>query len=349
MFPASPRKKALCVGVSYKGQNGPYGHSADDFELVAAHSDVDKLAAMRELVAGAEAGDYLFFFFAGHGDQVTNHDGKEDDGMDEIILPIDWEFDPKKPIETRDGYTQIIIDDEMNEILVQNLPKDCRLTALFDSCHSGTMLDLPYERWFGPRSKSPPFERSTIFTIEPTCESPKERMPAHHEEARVYHGTLDSAGTSIDSVAEGPVDRAHISRLTRKGPLELKYVLASMSPRGRTHPLWRKGTWLLRGATRDEKITPPHEKGHAISWSSCSDGQNGYELKSKGGIMVKAFVDILREEPYRTYRDILECLGGRLKDACEKINKNFEKVEWIMQEPQLGSQQKPNLDNLFAP
>jgi hypothetical protein len=28
--------------------------------------------------------------------------------------------------------------------LVKPLPKGCRLTAIFDSCHSGTVLDLPY-------------------------------------------------------------------------------------------------------------------------------------------------------------------------------------------------------------
>jgi hypothetical protein len=28
--------------------------------------------------------------------------------------------------------------------LVKPLPEGCRLTAIFDSCHSGTVLDLPY-------------------------------------------------------------------------------------------------------------------------------------------------------------------------------------------------------------
>lgn len=32
----------------------------------------------------------------------------------------------------------------MHDILVRPLPAKCRLTAIFDSCHSGTVLDLPY-------------------------------------------------------------------------------------------------------------------------------------------------------------------------------------------------------------
>jgi hypothetical protein len=32
----------------------------------------------------------------------------------------------------------------MHDIMVKPLPPGCRLTAIFDSCHSGTALDLPY-------------------------------------------------------------------------------------------------------------------------------------------------------------------------------------------------------------
>lgn len=32
----------------------------------------------------------------------------------------------------------------VHDLLVRPLPAGCRLTAIFDSCHSGTVLDLPY-------------------------------------------------------------------------------------------------------------------------------------------------------------------------------------------------------------
>lgn len=32
----------------------------------------------------------------------------------------------------------------MHAIMVRSLPAGCRLTAIFDSCHSATALDLPY-------------------------------------------------------------------------------------------------------------------------------------------------------------------------------------------------------------
>lgn len=38
----------------------------------------------------------------------------------------------------------MIIDDDLHDMLVRGLPEGCRFTAIFDSCHSGTALDLPY-------------------------------------------------------------------------------------------------------------------------------------------------------------------------------------------------------------
>lgn len=68
----------------------------------------------------------------GHGGQTKDLDGDEDDGYDEVIYPVDFR---------QVGH---ITDDEMHRILVQPLQAGVRLTAIFDSCHSGTALDLPY-------------------------------------------------------------------------------------------------------------------------------------------------------------------------------------------------------------
>jgi hypothetical protein len=37
-----------------------------------------------------------------------------------------------------------IIDNELKNILVDPLPVGCTLLAILDTCHSGTMLDLPH-------------------------------------------------------------------------------------------------------------------------------------------------------------------------------------------------------------
>ncbi len=55
-----------------------------------------------------------------------------DDGMDETICPQDYQ---------RAG---MITDDELFGLIVAPLPAGCRLTAIFDCCHSGSGLDLPF-------------------------------------------------------------------------------------------------------------------------------------------------------------------------------------------------------------
>jgi len=90
------------------------------------------LRAMTWLVKDAKPNDSLFFHYSGHGGQTKDTDGDEGDGYDETILPVDFR------------YAGHIVDDEMHRIMVQPLQPGVRLTAIFDSCHSGSALDLPY-------------------------------------------------------------------------------------------------------------------------------------------------------------------------------------------------------------
>ena len=89
--------------------------------------------AMQWLVNGAQPNDNLFFHFSGHGGQTEDLDGDEEDGYDETIYPVDFK------------QAGMITDDEMHFLMVKPLPPGCRLTAIFDCCHSGSALDLPYE------------------------------------------------------------------------------------------------------------------------------------------------------------------------------------------------------------
>lgn len=70
--------------------------------------------------------------FAGHGGQTEDVDGDEDDGFDEVIYPVDFK---------QAGH---IVDDQIHDVVVKPLRPGVRLTAIFDSCHSGSVLDLPY-------------------------------------------------------------------------------------------------------------------------------------------------------------------------------------------------------------
>ncbi|KAF9784616.1 caspase domain-containing protein [Thelephora terrestris] len=92
------------------------------------------LNAMKWLVKDAKAHDSLFFHYSGHGGRLPDQKGDEVDGYDDVIFPVDYE---QKGV-------GIINDDVLNELLVHPIPDGCRLTALFDSCHSSSVLDLVY-------------------------------------------------------------------------------------------------------------------------------------------------------------------------------------------------------------
>ncbi|CAI2167545.1 19380_t:CDS:10 [Funneliformis geosporum] len=82
--------------------------------------------AIKWLVHDPKAND------SGHGGQLVDESGEEEDGFDETIMPLDFEINGQ------------IIDDELHNLMVAPLPAGVRLTVIFDCCHSGTVLDLPY-------------------------------------------------------------------------------------------------------------------------------------------------------------------------------------------------------------
>lgn len=90
------------------------------------------ISALKWLVQGATSGDSLFLHYSGHGGSQRDPNGIEEDGMNETLIPVDYE---------KNG---VIVDDELNELLVATLPTGVRLTCIMDCCHSGSILDLPY-------------------------------------------------------------------------------------------------------------------------------------------------------------------------------------------------------------
>ncbi|KAI0300077.1 peptidase C14, caspase domain-containing protein [Multifurca ochricompacta] len=152
------RKKAVCIGINYTGQNSQLDGCVNDAKHVY-HFLIDRLGfrardiirltdeahdprnvptranilgALRWLVRGAHKHDSLFFHYSGHGAQVRDRNGDEEDGYDEVIFPVDY------------LQAGTIIDDDLHDGLVKPLPPGCRLTAIFDSCHSGSVLGKCY-------------------------------------------------------------------------------------------------------------------------------------------------------------------------------------------------------------
>ena len=151
-------RRAVLIGINYVGHKKGelsgchndvfnmymylqdyYGFQDEDITVLVDDGDHERptksaiLNAYNTIVRQSQPGDAIFLHYSGHGTKVKDLNGDEDDGYDEAIMPVDYK---------KNG---IIIDDELNDLIVKRLPAGVHVVALYDCCHSGTVLDLPYE------------------------------------------------------------------------------------------------------------------------------------------------------------------------------------------------------------
>ncbi|EXJ67822.1 uncharacterized protein A1O5_09168 [Cladophialophora psammophila CBS 110553] len=152
------RRKALLIGINYIGSQHQLQGCVDDVnnmaEFLASRgfsnhpanmvvlTDMNDprgpyyptahnvLAAMNWLVS--EPGCMCFLHYSGHGGQVPDEDGSHSSGFADTIVPVDFE---------RTGQ---IDSSTLHRALVSALPPSCTLFILFDCCHSGSAVELPF-------------------------------------------------------------------------------------------------------------------------------------------------------------------------------------------------------------
>jgi len=102
-------------------------------ENEAATRDAILGAFHRHLIDPASVGDHSVFYFAGHGSRIRNSRSRELDGKDETIVPADANR------HTGDRSIADIRDKEWDRLFTGVLDRGAWLTAIFDSCHSGSI------------------------------------------------------------------------------------------------------------------------------------------------------------------------------------------------------------------
>lgn len=93
----------------------------------AATRDAIRAQLTEWLPSVVQSGDQVLFFFAGHGSQVWDENGDEDDGLDETIAPADVRADSPE---------YDIVDEQLGEWLRQ-IPTS-NVVFIHDNCHAGT-------------------------------------------------------------------------------------------------------------------------------------------------------------------------------------------------------------------
>jgi len=130
MFLEGPKNDVGAIEALVKGKLG----FAPEGIRVLRDSEATRAAILASfdewLVAGTEPGDRVYLYFSGHGLQVKDESGDEEDGLDEALSTYD--------IVAGDGdWTNVILDDDIDALLAKL--KDRQVSLVIDACHSGTI------------------------------------------------------------------------------------------------------------------------------------------------------------------------------------------------------------------
>lgn len=150
------RRKSLLIGINYYGSRHQLRGCINDVQNVSSflvsrgYSSSPKdmvfltderqgpyhptgqniLAAMDWLVS--EPNCACFLHYSGHGGQVPDPNGIRRSGFNDTIVPVDFETRGQLDSST------------LHRHLVSRLPSNSTLFVLFDCCHSGSAIELPY-------------------------------------------------------------------------------------------------------------------------------------------------------------------------------------------------------------
>ena len=86
---------------------------------------------LTDMLVDAVSGDLVCIFYSGHGTKVFDYNKDEiNSSYDQAIVPID---------------SDILTDDEIKIIINTYLKQNVSLFGFFDSCYSGSVMDLRYQ------------------------------------------------------------------------------------------------------------------------------------------------------------------------------------------------------------
>ncbi|KAJ3107955.1 Ca(2+)-dependent cysteine protease [Phlyctochytrium bullatum] len=292
------KRRALFIGINYVGQNGELRGCHQDVKNMTAFVDqrmpgcekliltdepgvsADKLPTKQNIINGflwlvsnAAPGDHFFVHYSGHGGSVKDNNGDEEDGNDETIYPLDHE---------KAGQ---IRDDEIHQYLCKPLPEGSQLTAVFDSCHSGSVLDLPFSYVLDGGNN--------VVEIDNRVAAAKAFLKGGQAWMKG-----DKQG-AMSAAMEG------VSFLWK----EYGQKGGNNSAPAQSHG----GQAGLTGREND-KVT----RGVVIQWSGCMDSQTSADAHIEGrasGAMSWAFMKAMNESSSPTYVDLLRRVRELLREG----------------------------------
>ncbi|KIK96629.1 hypothetical protein PAXRUDRAFT_138014 [Paxillus rubicundulus Ve08.2h10] len=253
-------------------------------------------------VRGVAPGDHLFFYYAGHGHQVTCNHHSETDGLDEVIF-------------TCTGNQ--IKDNTLKKWLVNPLPSGCKLFALWDSCHSETVLDLDHYTCNDPEGG----------------QSFRHRHEPHGHESRprlsFMRGSFlplrTNARTDVmpKQLRGRPIARASLTLTavsTESSPTRSKWIPFPLSIERVLSPI----SQFKCDGRCERPVSGGKDRAHVISLSACKDNEMAFDDYLKNGTVTKFFVEHLRENKKSTLLQLLTAIRLKRVDEISEARQELD-------------------------
>jgi hypothetical protein len=298
-------------------------------------TQVNMIRELKALVAGAAAGDKFTFFYSGHSDQQDAvNDEQEEDDMDEMLITSD---------------EKTIIDDDLKIMLVDSLPVGCTLLAILDTCHSGTLLDLPH------------FHCNSVYV---PWQSKGERRTMTMQNSNVRRQATDFHLSGVPPPSIETTIEATEGQRPAVQPLQVDAELGEgpPSPRGRTRGTRRPRERMLftqtRYASPEARFVCDGWCKHSddahptvLSLSACSDLQRAWE--GPKGSLTTVLCNYLKKQSNPSYGALMAHINFQLHDnalALHEYTRHERKLEASGQavhfDGELDNFQEPELSSL---
>ncbi|MBW8815835.1 MAG: caspase family protein [Caulobacterales bacterium] len=147
--------------------------------------------ALEALGKRAKPGDWVIFYYAGHGAQAPSTDPAEADGLDEFIVLSGFSVSHPDP-------QQFIVDNDLHGWLVNFFPKTVNVLQIADACHSGSMNRAVGPNHFKARAAS---KNPMAIQLPPGPKDPSAAAPPGDPPNLVYVGAAQDNQFAL----EGPL------------------------------------------------------------------------------------------------------------------------------------------------
>jgi hypothetical protein len=233
------------------------------------------MAAFNWLATYNKPGDSIWLSYSGHGSQVRDPDGDRGSGLDDTICPVDFEQNGQ------------ITSDTLHKAIVSPMNPRCRLTILFDCCHSGSAVELPY-------------------VFRPDADG---RVNLVNQVKQGIH-----LFTSASQIIRGglTVDKVHDVQELIGGARSFFHSLQ--------HPPKPADE---QGLAQEDFVEDWANEGKDVwMFSGCSDEQTSADTSMQGlatGAMSWAFINTMRSHPQQSYIQVLQNTRAMLQSRFSQI------------------------------